>query len=70
MKRLLSALCLSVLATVVLADDDKKVKDDKGSAKFQVTRLEIRKFPPSKPGAFPFVGMVQNPPFSGSTRGR
>lgn len=55
MKRLLSALCLFVLATGVFADDDKKADDGKGSAKFQVTRLEIRKYPPPKPGTFMFM---------------
>ena len=55
MTRWLSALCVLAAGTALLAADDKKEADDKGSAKFQVTRLEIRKSPPPKPGTFMFV---------------
>lgn len=55
MTRWLSALCVLAAGTAFLAADDKKEADDKGSATFQVTRLEIRKYPPPKPGTFVFV---------------
>jgi hypothetical protein len=55
MMRWLSALCVLAAGTALLAADDKKEADDKGSAKFQVTRLEIRNSPPPKPGTFQFV---------------
>ncbi|HTU19898.1 MAG TPA: hypothetical protein VMG10_17680 [Gemmataceae bacterium] len=55
MTRWLLAPCVLAAGTVLLAADDKKEADDKGSAKFQVTRLEVRKYPPPKPGAFAFV---------------
>lgn len=55
MTRWLSALCMLAAGTALLAADDKKEADDKASAKFQVTRLEIRNSPPPKPGTFSFV---------------
>lgn len=55
MTRWLSTLCVLAAGTSLVAADDKKDADDKGSAKLQVTRLEIRKYPPPKQGTFVFV---------------
>lgn len=55
MMRWLSALSVLAAGTALLAAEDKKDADDRASAKFQVTRLEIRNYPPPKPGTFAFV---------------
>jgi hypothetical protein len=55
MTRWLSVLCVLAGCTALLAAEDKKEADDKTSAKFQVTRLEIRNYPPPKPGTFTFM---------------
>lgn len=73
MMRYLSALCVFAVATATLAADDKKTEEGKSSAKFQVIRLEIRKFPPPKAGVMAFVNngitmdVIVTPPSKNTT---